>query len=52
MRLKQELEKLGAKVSSFDKGILYWHSELGLEGIIAHLRIAHCAFALFVDDQL
>ena len=42
LRLKEELEKLGAKVSSFDKGIFYWHSKSGLEGIIA----------LFVDDQL
>ena len=42
LRLKEELLKLGAKVSSYDQGIFFWHSTNGLEGIII----------CFVDDQL
>ena len=42
LRLKEEVMKLGARVSSFDNGVFYWHSERGLEGVMAS----------FVDDQL
>ena len=42
LRLRDELVKLGAKVSSYDKGIFYWHSKYGLEGIVV----------CFVDDQI
>ena len=44
LTLRQELVKLGAKVSSYDQGFFFWHSDdgLDLEGIIV----------CFVDDQL
>ena len=42
LRLEEELHKLGAQSSSFDKGVFFWHSGNGLEGIMAS----------FVDDQL
>ena len=42
LRLKEELLKLGAKVSTYDQGVFFWHSEAGLEGILVS----------FVDDQL
>ena len=42
LRLREELIKLGAHVSTYDQGLFYWHSEGMLQGIIIS----------FVDDQL
>ena len=42
LTLQSEIFKLGAKSSTFDKGVFFWYSAIGLEGIMAS----------FVDDQL
>jgi hypothetical protein len=42
LRLKEELLKLGATVSTYDQGVFFWHSSSGLEGVLI----------CFVDDQL
>ena len=35
MRVREELIKLGAKVSKFDAGLFYWHNNGNLEGIMS-----------------
>ena len=42
LRLKEELLSLGVTISTYDKGLFFWHSSEGLEGILI----------CFVDDIL
>ena len=42
LRLREEILKLGAKVSTYDSGVFYWYFNGKLEGILS----------CFVDDQL